>query len=452
MKEDSKIGGENGREKRLLEGKLFCKECSNRLTVLYRRNLDYWSVNCNRYSRDPVRGRCYSHFYPYNYLEEQVLEQINKSVSKLIKELDLKELNNEVVKSVHKETNNIDKTIKNLEVEKDTIKMNGICKANNEIEKYKDKLQLVDYTCTGNNTDNINLINYILELIEEGDNKKYLMPSNLEDFIYLLKEKEKSGEIVIPPNVTFILETLLRMRTFTMNDKNKKEFKAEKYKFNFNIEGYLDGNLTNNISFKGDLDLVEVDAKVNCKFSSDSDLNAHLDCNFNSENYKNIKTFSFKLSQISNKDNDIIISDLDKITLINTEEEKSFFEQYKLYILVGGPVLGAILIGASILIIYIIRKKRANRSNTFINMQESGMKNFNMPNMPNKLNKPNMITIPNMPNMNPNIQGNNMAESALSKTPITKIDSKKIRDKKKHDKKNKIKNKMKDKVKNKKKK
>ena len=110
-----------GREKRLLEGKLFCKECSNRLTVLYRRNLDYWSVNCNRYSRDPVRGRCYSHFYPYNSLEEQVLEQINKSVSKLIKELDLKELNNEVIKSIHKETNNIDKNIKNLEVEKEKI-------------------------------------------------------------------------------------------------------------------------------------------------------------------------------------------------------------------------------------------------------------------------------------------------------------------------------------------
>ena len=79
---------------------MFCKECSNRLTVLYRRNLDYWSVNCNRYSRDPVRGRCYSHFYPYNYL---------------------KELNNEVVKSVHKETNNINKTVKNLEVEKEKI-------------------------------------------------------------------------------------------------------------------------------------------------------------------------------------------------------------------------------------------------------------------------------------------------------------------------------------------
>lgn len=110
-----------GREKRLLEDKLFCKECGNRLTVLYRKKQDYWSVNCNRYSRDPVRGRCYSHFYPYNYLEEQVLEQINKSVSKLMKELDLKQLNDEVVKNVYKETNNIDNVIKNLEIEKEKI-------------------------------------------------------------------------------------------------------------------------------------------------------------------------------------------------------------------------------------------------------------------------------------------------------------------------------------------
>ena len=109
------------REKRLLEGKLFCKECKNRLTVLYRKKQNYWSVNCNRYSRDPVRGRCYSHFYPYNYLEDQVLEKINKSISKLIKELDIKELNDEVVKNIHKETTNIDKIVKELQIEKEKI-------------------------------------------------------------------------------------------------------------------------------------------------------------------------------------------------------------------------------------------------------------------------------------------------------------------------------------------
>ena len=109
------------REKRLLEGKLFCKECKNRLTVLYCKKQNYWSVNCNRYSRDPVRGRCYSHFYPYNYLEEQVLEQINKYISKLIKELNIKELNDEVVKIIHKETTNIDKIVKEFQIEKEKI-------------------------------------------------------------------------------------------------------------------------------------------------------------------------------------------------------------------------------------------------------------------------------------------------------------------------------------------
>ena len=109
------------RPKRILEGKIFCKECGNRLSVYYRKKLDYWSINCNRYSRDPVRGRCYSHFYPYNYLEEQVLEQINKYISKLIKELNIKELNDEVVKNIHKETTNIDKIVKEFQIEKEKI-------------------------------------------------------------------------------------------------------------------------------------------------------------------------------------------------------------------------------------------------------------------------------------------------------------------------------------------
>ena len=356
--------------------------------------------------------------------------------------------------------------LRNLEGEKDKIKMNGICNALNEVEKYNNELQLVDYICTGNNTDNINLINYILELIEEGDNQKFLMPSNLEELVNQIKEKENSDEIMILPNVSFFLDTLMRMRTFTVNDE--KKFQAEKYKFNFKIDGMLNGNLTDKKPFKGDLDLVEVDKKVNCEFTSETNLNAYLTCDFNAENYKDIKTFSFKMSQISNKDNDIIVSNLDKITLINTEEEKSFFEKNKLIIIIiCGCALGAILIG--VLIFFIIRKKRANQSNNFINMQESGMKNINIsnkPNMPNGITITNMNNVPNMPNMTnapnmpkktnapnminvPNGQGSNMDKGGLSKTPFTKIHSKKTKDKKKHDKENKIKNKTKDKVKNK---
>ncbi len=109
------------RPKRILEGKIFCKECGNRLSVYYRKKLDYWSINCNRYSRDPKRGRCSSHFYPYDYLEEQILEQFNNSVSTFIKELDIEELNKEVQKNVHKETEDIDKKINDLSKEKEQI-------------------------------------------------------------------------------------------------------------------------------------------------------------------------------------------------------------------------------------------------------------------------------------------------------------------------------------------
>ena len=110
-----------GREKRILEGKIFCKECGNRLSVYYRKKLDYWSINCNRYSRDPKRGRCSSHFYPYDYLEEQILEKFDEAVSSFINELDIDELNNEVVKVIHKETESIDKKINNLLKEKEQI-------------------------------------------------------------------------------------------------------------------------------------------------------------------------------------------------------------------------------------------------------------------------------------------------------------------------------------------
>ena len=186
------------REKRLLEGKLFCKECKNRLTVLYRKKQNYWSVNCNRYSRDPVRGRCYSHFYPYNYLEEQVLEQINKSVSKLMNELDLKQLNDEVVKNVHKETNNIENVIKNLEIEKEKITKrittlyNDRCDGVISTETYKElvkefetKLKEINYLI-----DNENIKKYKIK------NKVNVLPDYTKKIKKLLNLNKPKKELI----------------------------------------------------------------------------------------------------------------------------------------------------------------------------------------------------------------------------------------------------------------
>ncbi len=91
------------REKRLFENLLYCKECGNTLTVSYRKNHNYWTINCNRYSRDPRRRMCEPHFIPYDKLEEALLETIKNTckqyldainVSNLAKQIDNKKKNN----------------------------------------------------------------------------------------------------------------------------------------------------------------------------------------------------------------------------------------------------------------------------------------------------------------------------------------------------------------------
>ena len=109
------------REKRLLEGLIYCKECGNRLGVLYRKKHNYWSINCNRYARDPIRKKCTSHFFPYEYFEEQVLKQIYVHLTELFGELNVSELNNEIIKRTNKENNIYSDTINSLEQEKNKI-------------------------------------------------------------------------------------------------------------------------------------------------------------------------------------------------------------------------------------------------------------------------------------------------------------------------------------------
>lgn len=98
------------REKRLLENLLVCKECGNSLSVLYRKNKGYkdgryWSVNCNKYARDPRRHLCYPHFFPYDKLEEKIMSVIRTTCQKYLDNLNIKELSEKVLKNREKEKN-----------------------------------------------------------------------------------------------------------------------------------------------------------------------------------------------------------------------------------------------------------------------------------------------------------------------------------------------------------
>ena len=94
------------REKRLFENLLYCKECGNTLTVYYRKQHNYWTVNCNRYSRDPKRRMCEPHFSPYDKLEEALLKVIKSTCKKYLKKLDISEISKNINKKDNSDVNN----------------------------------------------------------------------------------------------------------------------------------------------------------------------------------------------------------------------------------------------------------------------------------------------------------------------------------------------------------
>lgn len=136
------------REKRLLENLLTCKECGNTLSVLHRKNKNYkdniyWSVNCNKYARDPRRKLCYPHFFPYDKLEEKIMSAIKNTCQRYLDSLNVKELSEKIkrerkkVKNEHqKERESLVLDIEELKRKMDALyddKFNGIISADNYV-------------------------------------------------------------------------------------------------------------------------------------------------------------------------------------------------------------------------------------------------------------------------------------------------------------------------------
>ena len=177
---------------------------------------------------------------------------------------------------------------------------------------------------------------------------------------------------------TFTLELLFKIINFKMKN-NITNFKADKFKFNFKIEGSLDKNkIGKEISLEEDFELAEVnDTKVKCVFSLKEDGNGDLSCNFNANNHKKIKTFSFKISEIKVDDNDIYFVNLNDIELINTEENN-----LKKILIIVGSIVGGVVVATSIgIVVYCIKKKKklqlANERYNTQNVRRKKMTNRN---------------------------------------------------------------------------
>ena len=120
-KGNTRICPKRKRPNRLLEGLLYCHECGNRLSVIHRKKQDYWYINCNKYSKDPIRRMCEPHFFSYNYFEELILKILKNSLKNLFDNLNIKELNNEIIKRNNYSLNEYNEKMKTLKKRQEKV-------------------------------------------------------------------------------------------------------------------------------------------------------------------------------------------------------------------------------------------------------------------------------------------------------------------------------------------
>ena len=172
------------RPERLLEGLLYCHECGNRLGVLHRKKQDYWSINCNKYARDPIRRMCEPHFFSYNYFEEVVLKEIKKCLKSLFKGLNLENLNNEIINKTNNNSNEWIKRKNTIEKEQNKIldnlqtlyqdRLDNVLsieqykllakQLENKLKDLNDQLENINYEIMKQNYDKKKIPNYISKI------------------------------------------------------------------------------------------------------------------------------------------------------------------------------------------------------------------------------------------------------------------------------------------------
>ncbi len=173
------------RDKRLFENLLYCKECGNTLTVSYRKNHNYWTINCNRYSRDPRRRMCEPHFSPYDKLEVALLEVIKKTCKEYIDSLNITELSKDAISSKKKD-NQANEQINELKKrEKEYVsKLDMLYQ-----DKFKGVISEETFTRITKDTENsLNKIRYEIEKLRNNKKEEKVNKNDLKEYEDKIRE------------------------------------------------------------------------------------------------------------------------------------------------------------------------------------------------------------------------------------------------------------------------
>ena len=206
------------------------------------------------------------------------------------------------------------KTGRNLE-EEDEKKIPAICEALNNVGKNED-LNMIDYECIGNTTGNEDLTNYKLDDIDEGSNDELLKKSNLKELAQ--EKKTDTGEIELETETEFKLDDLIKVSIFSMDEISQQI--ATNYTFDFKIDGEINKAISP-FTIPVELELNEVDKKADCNFVVEENQKASLSCTLNIEQYKEQKSFTFKAAEIRTDGNEIYLSKIDEVLLVNKVQD-----------------------------------------------------------------------------------------------------------------------------------
>ena len=209
------------------------------------------------------------------------------------------------------------KNNRNLQEE---IKIPAICQIERSVAEVNDSVNIIDYDCIGNTNDTENLEEYELNKIEEGNNTGLLKKSNLEEII----SNENLSELIYKNDSNFTDEDLNKIIVFEMDEI--KNITLKNYDSEFKINGKINKEINQTV-MEAELNIIEINnLSASCIIIIEERNKLSLNCTISIKPYKNQKTFSFKTSEIITAENDIYLSKINEIFLINEVKEEKIDE------------------------------------------------------------------------------------------------------------------------------
>ena len=268
---------------------------------------------------------------------------------------------------------------RHLESEK---KIPSICIVMDSVDESEDELNIVEYECIGNLTEDENEElkleeDYEINGIEENSANNYgaLSESNLNNLAKSIDFKTLDKEYP-----TFTIGDVLKLTIFNLDQL--KNYTSDNYTFDVSLNGQLTNDLEPK-SFKVGIPITHIDKQVDCTFNIQENKTANLKCKLNIEQYKQYKNFTFKVTDIENDGNPIYLSRLNEIYLFNEAKEESGdnnnnTNNNKILIIVLSIVGGILIIGGVISGIMIYKHKhKKNKNLKMVTQEENVMNNVN---------------------------------------------------------------------------